>query len=87
MGTAAKCEICGTTLTYSSERLSPLAEHFCYDHPDKEIGYFSINYPRNGNIKVVAPVTNEQNGPEFGKDKSDLVFYQKIKVKILFFLF
>lgn len=65
MGTSAKCEICGTLLNYSSSEVLPLAEHFYYDHPEKDVGYFTINYSGRDNDRIVAPVA-EGSSPSRG---------------------
>lgn len=38
----AVCQTCGSTIYYGPQETSVLADHFYYEHPDKDVGHFTI---------------------------------------------
>lgn len=71
----AKCQLCGDKICYEPNKVSLLADHFCFDHPDEDVGYFSVlnfsiyddeNFEESSQMNVeLRKIYNEHGGMEY----------------------
>lgn len=65
----AQCKICGDVFTYSPNQVSLLAEHFCYDHEDLNVGYYTIGDN--------SPTEYNENSENHGRKRSKQSLIEK----------